>query len=483
MGGDFMMHAKALTAALMVSAACAGTAWADDAGITLQDRKALGLTVYNGGTGLVRDTRTVSVPAGRSTLSFVDVSAQIQAETALLKNAPFDVLEQNFDFDLLSPDKLLEKSVGKTVQLHRIGPNGQESVESATVLGANGGIVLKVGDHIETMSGASDPTRRITFDSLPPNLRPRPTLSMAVNAGSAVTRDLMLTYMTGGLDWKADYVANLAPDEKSLSLQGWISITNTSGTPYENAQVQVVAGQVNRVSQGYERDMVMAAPRAAKVQNVPVQEQFFEYHLYTLPGRVSLAENQTKQVTLLEAPRITATRVLESRGGGWWYTSRVGQVQSQPAAISLKFDNKEQSGLGSPLPGGVVRVYKDDPRGQAQFVGEDQLHHTPRNEEVVLNLGQAFDVTVKRRQVDYRQINTPEGQLSEATSSWEVTVKNGKKEPVELRVVETIQGDWTVTAESLPHKKESADEAVWTVRAPADGETTFTYTVLTKNEP
>ena len=478
------MVRKALTAAVLASATLYSVAHAQDASVTLENRKALSLTVYNGGTGLVRDTRTVSVPAGRSVLSFVDVAAQIQAETALLKNAPFDVLEQNFDFDLLSPDKLLEKSIGKTVQLHRLAPNGQESVESATVLGANGGIVLKVGDHIETMSGASDPTRRIVFDSIPGTLRSRPTLSMTVDAASAANRDVMLTYMTGGLDWKADYVANLSPDEKSLSLQGWISITNTSGTPYDKAQVQVVAGQVNRVSQGYRSDMVVAAPQMmAKSERAPAEESFFEYHLYTLPGAVSLAENQTKQVALLEAPKITATRVLESRGGGYWYMSRIGQMQPQPANISLKFDNKEQTGLGEPLPGGVVRVYKDDSRGQAQFVGEDNIRHTPRNEEVVLNLGQAFDVTVKRKQTDYKQVNTAEGQLSEATSSWEVTVKNGKKEPVDVRVVEAIQGDWSVTAESMPHKKESANEAVWTVRAPAEGETTFTYTVLTKNVP
>ncbi len=479
------MRAKALTAALLVSAACGGVAWAEDASVTLQDRKALSLTVYNGGTGLVRDTRTVAVPAGRSVLAFVDVAAQIQAETALLKGAPFDVLEQNFDFDLLSPEKLLEKSVGRTVRLVRTNPGtGEETTETATLLGATGGVVLRIGDRIETMSGVNGPNTRLLFDSLPATLRSRPTLSMSIDAASAVTRDLMLTYMTGGLGWKADYVANLAPDEKSLSLQGWITITNTSGTPYDNARVQVVAGQVNRVSQGRE---VYAdfkpPPPAMAMKAMATEESFFEYHLYTLPGAVSLAENQTKQVAMLEAPRIAATRVLESRGGGYWYLSRIGQMPSQPASISLKFDNKEAAGLGKPLPGGVVRVYKDDSSGQTQFVGEDNVRHTPRNEEVTLNLGQAFDVTVNRKQTDYRQVNTPEGQLSEATSSWEVTVKNGKKEPVDVRVVETMQGDWTVTAESLPHRKESANEAVWTVRAPAEGQTTFTYTVLTRNTP
>lgn len=478
------MTNKALATALMMSTAWCGAALADTA-IGTDARKSLSVTVYNGGSALVRDTRTVSVDAGRSVLSFVDVAAQIQPETALLKGARFDVLEQNFDFDLLSPDKLLEKALGGPVTLVKANPaTGEETSQQATLLGAANGVVLRVGDRIETMQGTSGPAGRLVFDDLPADLRSRPTLSMTVNAAAADSRDLMLTYLTEGLGWKADYVANLAPDEKSLSLQGWITVTNTSGSAYRDARLQVVAGQINRVSQGMRRDTVMASPLSGKAyESAPQEESFFEYHLYTLPQPVTLADNQTKQVALLEAPRIAATRVLESRGGGYWYMSRVGEMQPQPANISLTFDNRDQTGLGRPLPGGVIRVYKDDARGDAQFVGEDRMNHTPRNEEVVLSLGQAFDVTVKRTQTDFRQQNRPDGQLSEATSTWEVVVKNGKKEPVDVRVIETLQGDWTVTAESLPHKKQSATEAIWTVRAPAEGQTTFTYTVLTRNQP
>jgi hypothetical protein len=475
---------RAAWAAAMVVAACGG-ALAQDATVGVEQRTALSLTVYNGGTGLVRDTRTVQVGPGRNVLSFVDVAAQIQAETALLKDAPFEVLEQNFDFDLLTPEKLLEKSVGRTVTLLRTNPStGQETGEAATVLGATGGVVLRVGDRIEALGGVTGPNVRLVFDSLPPNLRARPTLSMTVNAAAADSRALVLTYLTGGLEWKADYVADLAPDEKSLALRGWVTVTNTSGTTYEDARLQVVAGQVNRVSRAYRGDaMVAAAPAMEMKQSMPQQESFFEYHLYTLPAPVTLADNQTKQVALLEAPRIAATRVLESRGGGYWYLSRIGPMPPQPVTVTLRFANDAAAGLGSPLPGGVIRVYKDDSRGQTQFVGEDAIRHTPRKETVELNLGQAFDVTVRRRQTDFRQVNTPEGRLAEATSSWEVTVRNGKKEPVEVRVVEAMQGDWTVIAESLPHRKESATEAIWTVRVPAEGQTTFSYTVLTRNTP
>ena len=455
-----------------------GAAQADNVSISPESRKALSLAVYNGG-GLVRDTRTVSVSAGRSTLSFVDVSAEINAETALLKDAPFDILEQNFDFDLLTPAKLLEKSVGRSVRLHSIGANGQETVQDATILGVNDGVVLKAGDHIEAMSGISDASRRITFDSLPTNLRSRPTLSMVIDANAPVSRDLMLTYLTAGLDWKADYVATLAPDDKSLSLQGWITITNTSGSPYENAQVQVIAGEVSldvrrsRGAGGRQLEAIVVSARKAET----AEDDFFAYHLYTLPGPVTLAEGQTKQIALLEAPHIAVRPVLESRGEDYWYTSRVGELRARPVAVFIKFDNREQDGLGKPLPAGSIRVYKDDSRGQTQLVGQDDIRSTPRNEQVSLDIGGAFDVTVAHKQTDYKQSLKRDDEDTEATSSWEVTVKNAKKEPVDVRVVENMDGDWNITAESLPHRKESATEAVWTVHVPAGGQTTFSYTV------
>lgn len=396
------MRLRAMIAAYMALVG-SGAAHAGDVTIAPENRKALSLTVYNGG-GLVRDTRAVSVPAGRSTLSFVGVSAEINAETALLRDAPFDILEQNFDFDLLSPAKLLEKSIGRFVRLHSIGANGQETVQDAMVLGVKDGVVLKVDDHIEAMSGFSEARRRITFDSLPPSLRSRPTLSMVIDADAPVRRDLMLTYLTAGLDWKADYVATLSPDETSLSLQGWITITNTSGTLYEDADVQVIAGEVSldvRRSRGSGRgkqETVMVSARKAEA----TEEDFFAYHLYTLPSPVTLAESQTKQVALLEAPRIAARRVLESRGEDYWFTSRAGDLRAQPVTVLIKFDNREQDGLGKPLPAGTIRVYKDDSRGQPQLAGQDDIRSTPRNEQVSLDVGSAFDVTVARKQTDYR---------------------------------------------------------------------------------
>ncbi|MGE0668118.1 MAG: DUF4139 domain-containing protein [Sphingomonadales bacterium] len=490
------MHAKALTAALLVSAACSGSALAADTTISLDDRKSLSLTVYSGDMALVRDTRTVSVDAGRNVLSFVDVAAQIQAETALIKGAPFDVIEQNFDFDLLSPDKLLEKAVGRTVKLYRTNPStGAETVEDAVVLGASGGVVLKVADRIEVMQGLSTPNTRLVFDSLPPNLRSRPTLSMTVDAARADSRDLMLTYLTGGLGWKADYVANLSPDEKSLSLQGWITLTNTSGTAYKDARLQVVAGEVNQVRNQMMRGKreYAAAPVAvtAMSDSSITPESFFAYQLYTIPVPVTLAENQTKQISMLEAPRVAATRVLESfDGGGWIWSEMNGEPAPDHPAVTLKFQNRDQDGLGKPLPGGAVRVYKEDARGQTQYVGANTIQHTPKNEKVDLPLGEDFDVTVRRIQKSFQleQETHPTRKLRDgqpvminvSTSTWEMQVKNGKKEPVEVRLINQISDDWKITEENLPHVKETASRAVWTVKVPAEGETTVRYSMVVR---
>ncbi len=445
--------------------------------IGLNDQKSVGVTIYNSNLALVRDTRTVRVGAGNTKLAFVDVSGQIRPETALLDGANFEVLEQNFDFDLLSPGKLLEKAVGQTVRLYRQNPaTGAETMERATVLSTNGGVVLEIGDRIEVMQTNAGIPGRLVFDKIPPNLRARPTLSMDVAAQSSSSGDVVLNYLTGGLGWKADYVANLNDAEDELSLAGWITLTNTSGTTYRNAQLQLVAGDVNQVQPAFDKRMrnesvMMAAGPRADVQ----EESFFEYHLYTLPRRTTLAENQTKQVAFLEAPSVKVKKVLESRGAGYYWYGRYGEMPRQNAQVFIEFENRERDGLGKPLPAGIVRVYKEDSRGLAQFIGEDRVDHTPKNEDVRLTMGQAFDVTVHRKQTDYRKL----GETSFQTS-WEIKVKNAKDAAQQVRVVENPRGDWTITQESLKHVKEAAFTAVWNVTVPAEGETTFTYTVLTR---
>lgn len=484
------MSAKLMMAAL----ALMGTApaFASDIKVTTDDRKALSLTVYQGGTAMVRDTRTVRVGAGHNVLWFVDVAARMEPETALLVDPPFEVLERNFDFDLVSAEKLIEKAVGQIVQLHRINPStGQHTTENAKVLGAGNTIVLEVDGRIEVIGGVVGPTSWLTFDSLPPNLRSRPTLSMSVAAPAANAGNLMLSYLTQGLDWKADYVAHLAPDEKSLSLEGWITVTNTSGTSYDSAELQVVAGDVNR---GPER--ISAVTREA-VQGITTvvtqarrQESLFAYHLYTIPTPVTLSENQTKQLALFEARRIAVTRQLTSmQNAGTWLKNSEEDVQHPD--VSLKFRNREEDGLGMPLPSGTVRVYKGDSRGQMQFIGEDGMVQVPRNEEAILSLGKDFDVTVRRTQtalklgydtpaadaVEGEAVRRRDDRFTRSTSSWKIVVKNGKDEAVKVRVEEQFYGLWRITQESLSHVKEDSSGGVWTVDVPPLGETSFTYTV------
>jgi len=312
------MILRALIATLCLSfaaSACAETTVSpdDQTNVSLDDQTNLGITIYNDNLALVRDSRSVMVPKGRSTLAIVDVSAQIQAETALLEGNGFEVLEQNFDFDLLTPQKLLEKAVGQTVRLYRENPaTGAETVETATILSTNGGTVLQIGDRIEVKGPMASLPGRLVFDQIPANLRARPTLSMDVESENKGRHDVTLNYLTGGLGWKADYVAYLNEGDDEIALQGWVTLTNHSGTSFNNAQVQLVAGSVNRVVQRAPRQMdrirLSAAPES-KSAGVS-EEQLSEYHLYSLPLKTTVADKQTKQLVFLEAPKIKSRSVL-----------------------------------------------------------------------------------------------------------------------------------------------------------------------------
>lgn len=474
---------RLLTAFLCVCFLLPSNLLADEVKVGLEGQTGVGLTIYNNDLALVRDSRRLNVVKGENRLAFIDVSAQIQPETASIEGGKFTVLEQNFDFDLLSPQKLLEKAVGQSVRVYRDNPaTGEETTETGTVLAANGGVVLQVGDKIEVMSGSQSFPRRIVFDQVPANLRARPTLSMTVDAAKKGVQDVTLNYLTGGVGWKADYVANLSADEKSVSLQGWVTLTNQSGTAYRDAMVQLVAGEPNRVEPALRGSRDRRVMYAAKPESAVAEESLFEYHLYTLPRRTTVAENQTKQVAFIEAPEIKVRKVLESRGQWHYYHGRYVEVRREPVSAYVTFDNKKADGLGKPLPKGIMRVYKQDSRGLAQFIGEDRIDHTPKNENVRLSLGRSFDVTVRRKQTNFEQ--TPRRDKGERVvdyrTSHEITIKNAKDATLEVIVIEPMGGDWEILRENLPHKKESAAEARWTVKVPAKGEATLTYTVLTK---
>lgn len=450
---------------------------------TLDDQKSVAVTIYNENLALIKDQRKVSLGSSQSTLAFRDVSAQMRPETALLRSlsAPgkLAVIEQNFDFDLLTPQKLLEKFVGKTVGIVKTHPTtGAESVEQAQVLSANNGVVLKMGNRIETGIPG-----RIVYSDVPANLRDRPTLVMSLNNGGAAQQDVELSYLSGGLGWKADYVAELNASDDKMDLSGWVTLTNTSGATYRNAKLQLVAGDVNRVQEEMRmaRPMMKAMDMAAAPAQEMREESLLEYHLYTLDRPTTIAENQTKQVSLLSAAQVPVRKELLLRGNDYYYSSSYGELgQKMKVGVFVEFDNKESARLGMPLPKGVIRVYKKDGAGNAQFVGEDRIDHTPKNEKVRLKLGEAFDVTADKKQTDFKKLPNPAKGNSLFESAYEIVLKNAKKEAVTVTIQEPIPADWKMLKSSHPHEKATSNTAVWKIDVPAEGKTTLTYRVQVK---
>ena len=448
---------------------------------TQDDQKSVAVTIYNNDLALVKDQRQVNLGAGFNKLAWRDVAARMQPETALLRNLSdakgFHLLEQNFDFDLLTPQTLLEKYVGKQVTVISTNPaTGAETREPVTVLATNGGTVLKFGDRIET--GVPG---RLAFPGVPDNLRDRPTLVMSMMNPRSGVQNLELSYLTGGLSWRADYVAELSGQDDTMDLNGWVTLTNQSGASYHNARLQLVAGDVNRVQAAMPANMLRGKMQIQAAETAPLaQENLFEYHLYTLNRPTTLAEQQTKQVALLSATDIPVRKSLELHGAEYYYQGSYGELgQKLKVGVFLEFENKG-GGLGVPLPKGVIRLYKKDSAGNAQFIGEDRIDHTPKNERVRLKMGDSFDVTADRKQTDFQKIGVSGRYNNVFESAYQVTLKNAKNQPVTVKVFEPFPGDWQVLSESLPHTKEAAGTALWQVPVAAEGKTVLTYRVRVK---
>ncbi len=450
---------------------------------TLDDQQALAVTIYNQDLALIKDARRVAILSGTSRLAWRDVSAQMKPQTALLRAVSqpdaFQVLEQNFDFDLLTPAKLLEKSVGQTVRVVRTHPTtGAETVETARVLATSGGPVLQIGDRIETGIPG-----RIVYDQLPPQLRDRPTLVAELQARQAGTQTVELSYLSGGLSWQADYVAELDASGARLDLNGWITLTNRSGSAYPNAKLQLVAGDVNRVqevlNQGMTNARALAAPAPAPA--AVTQQSLFEYHLYTLARPTTIADNQTKQVALMQAAAVPVRRELLLAGQPYYYSNAAGEIgRKLKPGVFIEFANREEAGLGQPLPRGVVRVYQRDGEGRAQFIGEDRIDHSAKNETLRLKLGEAFDVTADRTQTDYKRRESSVKSGFSHESAFEIVLRNAKPEAVTVTVREPVPGDWKMLEESQRHTRVAAGTAQWQVSVPANGSTTLKYRVLTQ---
>lgn len=449
---------------------------------TASDQKELAITIYNNNLALVKDQRKIKLKQGTQTVALRDVSAQIRPETALLQSLDsakkIRVIEQNFDFDLLTPEKLLEKYVGKSVRIIKTNPvNGAEIEETAEVLSANNGVVLKVGNRIETGTPG-----RIVYHDVPNNLRDRPTLTTKIYSQSDAEYTLELSYLSGGISWKADYVAELGVSEDKIDLSGWVTLSNSSGTNYHDAKLQLVAGDVNRVPETQKRPLELRKTMEMSADsNLNVNEEsLLEYHLYSLPQRSSVAENQTKQIALLSAAGIPARKQLLLQGADYYYGASHGDLgRKLNVSTFLEFDNKESAHLGIPLPKGIMRVYKKDQQGNTQFVGEDSINHTPKNDTVRLKLGEAFDITADKKQLDFKRVSGS-ANVNISESAYEIIIKNAKKERVTVTVQEPIPGEWKILKENYPSKKAASNLAVWKLEIPPEGQTVLNYRVQVK---
>ena len=438
---------------------------------TAEDRESISITVYNQNFGLVREVRALPVGVGAVELEYGDVASAIQTETVHVRplRTGFDILEQNYQYDLLSPQKLLEKYVGRTVTIYRYDQATETEIPvEAEVLSVNNGTIFRIGDEI-----TFNYPGRIAFPEVPDNLIAEPTLLWLANSRNEEQR-LEVSYLTNQLNWKSDYVMVVSDDDSGADLLGWVTLTNNSGATYENARLKLVAGDVQRL--GGRDEMVKRAVMAAEAQLADAsftEEGFFEYHLYTLGRPTTVKNAEQKQVTLLEASEFDVEKTLIFYGAAHYYRGSYGDVISnQKVGVFLDFENSEENRLGMALPAGTVRVYKEDDSGAQQFIGEDRIDHTPRDENVRIRMGDAFDVVGDRRQMDYSVLSSC---VSEST--WEIDLRNHKDEDVEVQVVEPIGGDWEILSSTHPAIRVDAHTFRFDVDVESRGETTVEYRV------
>lgn len=424
------------------------------------------VTIYQNGQSLVQDSRQMNLPSGRSKQEFPDVSASIRAETVTLTGPGIGIVEQNFDYDLLTPAKLMEKAVGQTVTLLRTNvATGVETRVRAKVLAANGGVVLQIGDSIEVLRDDGLPVR-VIFDRVPPNLRARPTLSVTVESKGGLT-PTTLTYLTPGLGWTSDYVTLFDDAKQTIDVQGWVTLTNNTGTDYTNADVLLVAGNPN---QGGNRRMYQTSysPSTGTIDEAGTEsnnrERLGDYYLYPLGERTTIANAQQKQVSFLDVKSAPARNTYEFNNG-WLATNEAASASSV-----LKFSTSRSGGLGDQLPAGTMRVYMRDKRGDPQFIGESRIDHTPMGSTLSLATGDAFDVKVKpvvekRERAGVRRWRT----------SMKYTVTNATPREVKVTLQQDgLWGDTRIESESLASTRPNADMAEWVVTVPANGSTEVT---------
>src|SRR2546421_8682545 len=439
--------------------------------VTHEDQRDVMVTIYNGTLGLVKDVREARFPAGTTEVQFTEVAARIDPTTVHLKSltdpAGLKILEQNYEYDLLTSQKLMEKYVGRKVRLYQ----SDGAYHEATLLSTNGPI-FEINGQIHMGHYG-----RLVLPSLPENLVSKPTLVWLLRNQTARPQRVEASYLTSGITWKADYVMVVNAADTLSDLTGWVTIDNKSGATYGNAALKLVAGDVNRAQDARrDRRMMELAAKAASPASASQDfksEGFFEYHLYTLDGRTTIKDNQTKQLSLMAANEVPITKELIYYGAPDYYRNAYGvPVSNQKVAVYFEVKNSKENRLGLPLPKGKIRVYKADGSGSQQFIGEDWIDHTPKDERVKIKMGNAFDLVGERTQKDFKKVAS---NLYEV--EWEIALRNHKSEAQTVTVIEPVPGDWQVLASSHPGEKVEAHTLRYTITVPKDGATTLTYRV------
>jgi len=451
-----------------------------DVAATLKNQVDLAVTVYNSNIALVRDVRQVALPAGAFDLRFLDIAASVNPATvhfrSLSEPAKLAILEQNYQFDLLDPQRLLKKYVGRNVTLVRRrqenGTIGEETV-TARLLAFNDAPVWRIGDEIVT--GFMPDQYR--FPEIPENLHERPTLIWKLENGGTRDHRIETSYLAGSMTWNADYVLTVARDDQHADLDGWVTVSNTSGATYRNATLQLVAGDLHRVAEGMadaQLEMAKAAREMAASPAAFTREAFSEYHLYSLGRRTTLVENETKQISLLGGKDVPVKKLFVVNGQQFYYRNRQhpGSPLKDQVAVFYKLRNDEASALGMPMPAGTVRVYQADSKGGVQFAGEDRIDHTPKDEDLLLRIGTAFDVICERKQTDYQKIADDVYEMA-----FQITLRNHKETGITVQVNEPIAGDWRMLSSTHPATKTDAWAAQFTVPVAANSEAVLTYRV------
>ncbi len=440
---------------------------------TAENQKSLNLTVYNSNRALVSQTRSVDLPAGVSSLRYSDIASQVMPQTVIVESAKgVSILEQNYEYDLISQQKLMDKYVGKEVTIIQENHyTGKSESKTATLLANNGEPVFQMdGKILLRLPG------RVVLPELPGNLYSKPTMNWLVNSAKSGSKDLSLSYLTGGIGWSADYVLNLAEDDKSASITGWVTLTNNAGTAFTDATLKLVAGDVNTVQNNGYGGMAPRAMMKASMEYdaAPVQEkEFFEYHLYTFPRPITVRENQVKQLSLLTAEGIKAQKKYRVTAGNDYYGSREGK-SDHPVNVEIAFKTGKDNSIDMPIPAGVIRLYKKDSDGSSVFVGEDRVKHTPVNEEISLKTGDAFDIKAESRQLTYETITS-----RSSKSSYEVEIRNHKKESVTVEVTVPVYGEWKIS-NAPTYRTLNATLIAFDVPVSADGSAKLNYTIQTK---